>query len=280
MEIIFIGTSEFAAIILEELIKKNYQPILVITAPDKPVGRKQIIAPPPVKVVANKYNIPVEQSSEIKNLKLKIKNLNPDLGIVASFGQIIPSEILNIPKFGCLNIHPSLLPKYRGPSPIQAAILNGDKETGVTIIKMTEKVDAGPIVSKIKYKITNNKINYPELHNQLAKMGADLLIKTIPLWTKEKIKEKLQDEKKASYTKILKKEDGLINWQDPPEVIERKIRALNPWPGTYTIYHGKMLKILEAEIINNQLIIKRVQLEGKKPMEFKDFFRGHPDFNI
>jgi len=278
LKIIFIGTSQFAAIILDKLCQANLKPVLVITAPDKPVGRKQIITPPPVKLTAEKYGIPISQPKVISNFQFPISK--PDLIVVAAYGQIIPKEILKIPRYGCLNVHPSLLPKYRGPSPIQAAILNGDKETGVTIIKMTEKVDAGPIISNIKYQISNIKINYEILHNKLAELGADLLIKTIPLWIKGKIKEKLQDESKASYTKILTKEDGLINWRDPIEKIERQIRAFNPWPGAYTIYRGKMLKILEADIVNNQLILKKVQLEGKKPMRFEDFLRGHQDFNL
>ena len=278
LKIIFIGTSQFAAIILDKLCQANLKPVLVITAPDKPVGRKQIITPPPAKLTAEKYDIPISQPKVISNFQFPISK--PDLIVVAAYGQIIPKEILKIPRYGCLNVHPSLLPKYRGPSPIQAAILNGDKETGVTIIKMTEKVDAGPIIANIKYQISNIKINYETLHNKLAELGTDLLIKTIPLWIKGKIKEKLQDESKASYTKILTKEDGLINWRDPIEKIERQIRAFNPWPGAYTIYRGKMLKILEADIVNNQLILKKVQLEGKKPMRFEDFLRGHQDFNL
>jgi len=278
LKIIFIGTSQFAAIILDKLCQANLKPVLVITAPDKPVGRKKIITPPPAKLTAEKYGIPISQPKVISNFQFPISK--PDLIVVAAYGQIIPKEILKIPRYGCLNVHPSLLPKYRGPSPIQAAILNGDKETGVTIIKMTEKVDAGPIIANIKYQISNIKINYETLHNKLAELGTDLLIKTIPLWIKGKIKEKLQDESKASYTKILTKEDGLINWRDPIEKIERQIRAFNPWPGAYTIYRGKMLKILEADIVNNQLILKKVQLEGKKPMRFEDFLRGHQDFNL
>jgi len=278
LKIIFIGTPQFAAIILDKLCQANLKPVLVITAPDKPVGRKKIITPPPAKLTAEKYGIPISQPKVISNFQFPISK--PDLIVVAAYGQIIPKEILKIPRYGCLNVHPSLLPKYRGPSPIQAAVLNGDKETGVTIIKMTEKVDAGPIIANIKYQISNIKINYETLHNKLAELGADLLIKTIPLWIKGKIKEKLQDESKASYTKILTKEDGLINWRDPIEKIERQIRAFNPWPGAYTIYRGKMLKILEADIVNNQLILKKVQLEGKKPMRFEDFLRGHQDFNL
>ena len=158
LKIIFIGTSQFAAIILDKLCQANLKPVLVITAPDKPVGRKQIITPPPVKLTAEKYGIPISQPKVISNFQFPISK--PDLIVVAAYGQIIPKEILKIPRYGCLNVHPSLLPKYRGPSPIQAAILNGDKETGVTIIKMTEKVDAGPIISNIKYQISKLIMKY------------------------------------------------------------------------------------------------------------------------
>lgn len=272
MRIVFIGTPKFGAIILEKLIENKFKPVLVITAQDKPVGRKQILTPSTVKIIAQKYNIPVQ------NTIYKIRDTKPDLVVVAAFSQILPKEILTIPKYGCLNVHPSLLPKYRGPSPIQAAILNGDKKTGATIILMDEKMDHGEIVANSEFQITNSKITSEELLKELANLGAKLLVETIPKWVNDKIKLKVQDESRATYTKILKKEDGKINWQKPAEKIERQIRALNPWPGTYTIYKGKRLKILKAEILNNQLVIKEAQLEGKKPMSFEDFLRGHPDF--
>jgi methionyl-tRNA formyltransferase len=282
IKIIFIGTPEFGAIILEELVKNNYQPILVITNPDKLAGRKQVLTSPPVRLAAQKYKIPIEQPERIKNLELRIKNLKPDLVICAAYGQIISKEILEIPKYGCFNIHPSLLPKYRGPSPIQTAILNGDKKTGVTIMLMDEKMDHGPILAKRELKITNPKseITYQELHDKLAEIGAKLLIKTIPDWINGKIKPQTQNEKKATYTKIIKKEDGKIDWKKPAQEIERQIRALNPWPGTFTFIkkRGKKIriKICQAELSkNNQLIIKKLQPESKKPMSFEDFKKGY-----
>ena len=278
LKIVFIGTPEFGAIILKELCNANLKPVLVITAPDKPVGRKQILTPPPVKILAEKYNINIIQPEQILNSKSEILNLNPDLIVVVAFGQILPKEILEIPKYGCLNVHPSLLPKYRGPSPIQSFILNGDKKTGVTIVLMDEKIDHGQILTNSKFQITNPKITYLELHNKLAELGVKLLIETIPKWTRGEIKPRPQNHSKATYTKILKKQDGKIDWQKPVEYIERQVRAFNPWPGTHTIYNGKILKILKAEILKDQLIIKEVQLEGKKPMSFEDFLRGHPSF--
>jgi len=319
LKIVFMGTPEFGAIILEGLIKNNYKPILVVTSPDKPVGRKQILTPSPVKIIAEKNEIPVAQPERILNLKSEILNLNPDLIVVAAYGQILPKEILEIPKYGSLNVHPSLLPKYQGASPIQAAILNGDKETGVTIFLMDEKIDHGKIVSSIKYQVSS-KMTYGELSKKLADLGAELLIKTIPEWVKREIKPVPQDESKATYTKILRKEDGKIDWKKSAEEIERQIRAFESWPGTFTSLKSKILKILKSEVSplqilspakrgegeeeakllrpkkqsgevfltedgklavqtgNGCLIIEKLQLEGGKQLEAKEFLKGHPDF--
>lgn len=303
IKFIFMGTPEFGAIILKWLCQANYKPILVVTSPDKPKGRKQILTPPPVKVVAQKYKIPIAQPERIMNYEFEIKNLKPDLILVVAYGQILPKEVLEIPKYGCLNVHPSLLPKYRGASPIQYAILNGDKETGVTIILMDEKMDQGPILTISKFQITNPKITYLELHNKLAELGAKLLIETIPKWVKGEIKPKSQDESKATYTKILTKKDGKIDWQKSAEEIERQIRAFDPWPGSWTLWEGKRIKILKARVLKNEkksyllgrtlinpqnelcvqcgkdfLIVERLKLEGKREMTSEEFFRGHPNF--
>jgi methionyl-tRNA formyltransferase len=308
-KIIFMGTPEFGAIILERLINGKYKPILVVTAPDKPVGRKQILTPPPVKVVAQKFNIPVVQPEKIGNWKLEIGKLKPDLIVVAAYGQILPKEILEIPRFGCLNLHPSLLPRWRGPSPIQYTILNGDKRAGVTIILMDEKMDHGDIVANSKFKIRNSKITYGELLKDLANLGVKLLIETIPKWVKGKIKPKPQDESKATYTKILKKEDGKIDWGKSAEEIERQIRAFEIWPGSFSFWQKtknkiQRIKILKVKVLKkftnktypigkillgpkNELcvqtgkgflIIEKLQLEGKKEMFSEEFLRGHSDF--
>jgi len=290
-KIIFMGTPGFGAIILEGLIKNNYKPALVITAPDKPVGRKQILTPPLVKIIAQKYKIPVEQPKKVLNYKLQATRMKPDLIIIAAYGEIIPKEILEIPKHGCLNVHPSLLPKYRGPSPIQAVILNGDKETGTTIILIDEKMDHGPIIANRQLPISDPKITTDELSKELAALSIDLLVEIIPKWINGEIKARPQDKSKATYTKIIKKEDGKINWKKSAIEIERQIRAFYPWPGTFTFWKGKRIKILKAEASktapeNNlaikcgkdYLIIKKLQPEGKKPIEINDFLRGHPDF--
>ncbi len=299
MKFIFIGTPEFGEIVLEKLIKSGHKPFLVITAPDKPVGRKQIITPPPVKVVAEKYNIPVAQPEKIKDWQKEIKNLKPDLIILAAFGQIIPKEILDIPTYGCLNVHPSLLPKHRGASPIQYAILNGDGKTGVTIMRMTEKLDTGPILAQRELEIKNPK--FQELYNKLAEMGAELLIENLPKLFSGQLSPQQQDDLKATYTKILKKDDGKIDWSKPAIEIERKIRAFNPEPGVFTNYQGKILKILEADFLNynsekkpgevfltkdkklavqsgqNCLILLKLQIEGGKEILAQDFLSGHKE---
>ena len=316
IKIIFIGTPKFGAIILEGLIKNNYKSILVITAPDKPVGRKKVLTPLEVKLVAQKYKISILQPEKVSNIKGQLSNIKPDLIICAAYGQILPKEILEIPKYGCLNIHPSLLPKYRGASPIQTAILNGDKETGITIYIMDEKMDHGKIVSSIKYprrrtfgslqgKKLLSDIYYEDLEKNLAELSIKLLIETIPKWVKGEIKAKPQDESKASYTKIIKKEDGKIDWSKSAQEIEQQIRAFHPWPASFTFWskNGKNLqmKILEADILkSNQkspigkvilsdkkilvkckkdfLIIKKLQIQGKKPMNSEDFLRGNSAF--
>jgi methionyl-tRNA formyltransferase len=300
-KIVFMGTPEFGAIILEKLIKSGHKPFLVIAGQDKLVGRKQTLTPPPVKITAQNYNIPVVQPEKIINHKSEILNLKPDLIIVAAYGHILPKEILDIPQYGCLNVHPSLLPKYRGPSPIQYAILNGDEKTGVTIMRMTEKLDVGPILAQEEITVSE-KENSQTLHDKLVKMGAELLIQALPKLFAGTITQQPQDDSKATYTKILTKDDGKIDWRKPAKEIERQIRALNPEPGTFTEYKGKNLKILEADVLpiqndkqigevflakdrkltvrtgQNCLILRKLQLEGGKPISSQDFLMGHRDF--
>jgi len=316
MSIIFWGTPDFAAIILEKLIKKNYRPCLIVTAPDKPKGRGYFLFSPAVKRVALKYKIPHLQPSKIKEnkeLKDRITACKPDLFIVAAYGLIIPQEMLDLPAKKAINIHPSLLPKYRGPSPIQTAILNGDEFSGVTLILMTEKMDAGPIIKYEKF-LLGRDFTGQVLSNELANLGADLLIKTLPLWIDGKIKPLPQDELKASYTKIIKKEDGLLDFNKSAEEIEKQIRAFYSWPSVYTKIpvnkkisaqsgsalggKNKILKILEAAVLltgenkkkglvfqkekemaitcsKNSLLLKKIQLEGKKGMDGASFLNGH-----
>jgi len=304
-KIVFMGTPEFGAVILEGLVKGGYRQVLVITSPDKPAGREKIITPPPIKVIAQKYNIPILQPEILTDSKSQIINYKPDLIIVAAFGQILPKEILKIPKYGCLNIHPSLLPRWRGASPIQYAILNGDKETGISIILMTEKLDEGEIIASSEFQITNSKITYPELSKELANLGTKLLLETIPKWLKNEVKPKSQNNSEATYTKALTKEDGKIDWKKPAKYIERKIRAFFPWPGSFCFWDRKQIKILKANVLKETkkcpfglpgktflapddkiavqtgkdfLLIEKLQLEGRKPMSSKEFLRGQLKF--
>jgi methionyl-tRNA formyltransferase len=311
---ILMGTPEFAERIFRKFydsLKDKFEIISVITAQDKPVGRKQILTPPPVKKWATENNLPVLQPDKIRKPEWieKIRELNPDLIILCAYGQIIPQEILDIQKYKALNIHPSLLPCWRGASPIQSVIMNGDKETGACLMIMDAEMDHGPIIKNSKFKIQNSKITYKELENQLIDVASDLLIKTLPDWIEGKITPKPQDHEKATICKLIKKEDGKIDWNKSAEEIERQIRAFTEWPESYTNFDNKILKILEAETENKKtdpstilgegkkigevfldenknlcvqtgngiLILKQVQLEGKKPMSARDFLNGHQE---
>jgi methionyl-tRNA formyltransferase len=303
---ILMGTPEFAEKIFcsfYDVLKDKFEIVAVITAEDKPVGRKQILTPSPVKKWAQENNLPVLQPDKIRKPEWveKIKDLAPDLIILCAYGQIIPQEILDIPKYKALNIHPSLLPKYRGASPIQSIILNGEIETGVCLMIMDAEMDHGPILGISKFKILNPKIGYKELENQLIEISSDLLIKTLPEWIEGKIISQSQDHEKATFCKLIKKEDGKIDWNKSAEEIERQIRAFAEWPESYTSFNGKQLKIIDADIINKKtdneigkvfldenknlcvqtgngiLIVKQLQLEGKKPMPARDFLNGHPE---
>jgi len=272
LKFLFFGTGDFAVKILDILHQNNLIPELIITTPDKPKGRNLKLQPPPVKLWAEKNNIPY--TTDYSRL-----TTDYNLFIIADYGKIIPKKILDIPKYGALNIHPSLLPKFRGPSPIQSFILSGEKETGVTIILMDEQVDHGPIVaiSSLKPQISN--LYYKELEEKLAELGGELLIKIIPDWIDGKIKLQEQKHSQATFTEKIAKEDGLINAGDLPEIIERKVRAFTPWPGAYSFADDKRIIITETELKNGKLAIKRIKPEGKNEMSFEDFLRGHPYFS-
>ena len=306
--IIFIGNPEFSSIVLDKFCENGLEPVLVVTAPDKPVGRKMVLTSPPVKVTAQKYKIPLLQAEKIITTGGDLKNYNPDLIIVAAFGKILPKEILEIPKYGCLNVHPSLLPKLRGASPIQSAILNGEEKTGVTIILMTEKMDQGPIICSESYQIKPDAI-YKDLEKNLAELSAKLLLRYIPKFIQGKTKATPQNETKATYTDVLTKEDGAIDWRKAATHIERQVRAYNPWPGAFCQFQetgkSKKMKVLKSNILvqtkhgpfgpvgktflapddkiavqtgKDFLIITMLQPEGRKPMSSAEFLRGHWDF--
>lgn len=239
-EIIFWGTPEFAVGALEALILNKFNVVAVVTNPDEPVGRKQILTSPPVKILAKKHKIPVFQPENLKDENFKKELPEAELYIVAAYGKIIPKNILEMPEYGALNIHPSLLPRWRGPSPIQYTILNGDEKAGVTLMKMDERMDHGPILAvkllKSDFNSSLLKSDFRTLHDKLTKLGAELLIEALPKYLNGEITPMSQDDAKATYSKILKKDDGRIDWSRKAVELERMVRALNPWPGTWTIW--------------------------------------------
>ncbi len=252
LRVIFMGTPDFALEGLNRLAQAtDFKIVGVYTQADKPVGRAQTITPPPVKVMAKKYGFKIIQPAKIKTEIETIRDLKPDLIVVIAYGKIIPQAILDLPTYGCINVHASLLPKYRGASCLTAPILNGDSETGVTIMKMDAGLDTGGILRQAEMKL-DGRANLETVHDALSALGADLLVPTLRDYVAGKIKPQAQDETQASYVKIIKKEDGRIDWTKPATEIERMIRAYNPWPGTYTEQSEKILKIIEAtpEILN------------------------------
>mgnify|MGYP001612716556 CR=1 FL=1 len=212
-------------------------------------------------------------------LEIALEAKDADLGVIAYYGKIIPKTVLELPKYGFLNAHPSLLPRWRGPSPVQSAILAGDKRTGVTIHIATEKPDAGPILVQKEIQI-EPKDTCLSLTGKLANEGAALLVPTIEKWLSGEIKPQKQDESCATYTKLLKKKDGEIDWSKPADYIEKMVRAYDPWPGAFTKFKNKILKIKKVEVIDGKLQILIVQPEGKKEMTWEAFLRGHKDATL
>jgi methionyl-tRNA formyltransferase len=300
IKIIYMGTPDFALFPLKALIEHpRFEILSVVTQEDKKVGRKQIMTPPPIKVLAQEANIPVLQPVNVKDsefIKL-LENLKPDFIVTAAYGKILPKEILEIPKYSAINIHGSLLPKYRGASPIQQALLNGDKETGITIMQMSEEMDKGDIYLMKRLEIGKDD-DLKTLAHKLSLTGAILLPFSLIDIALGSITPIPQEESKASYCTKIKKEDGEINWgKETSEQILNKIRAFSIWPNCHTFLEGKQFKILKAyeedgklkpgeiEVIDETkisvgtkkglIIPKEVQIEGKKPMQIEEFLRGY-----
>lgn len=295
-KVVFMGTPEYSVPVLKELIN-NYNVIGVVTQPDKEVGRGHELEYSPIKKIALENNIKVVQPIKVRNEFEVVTEMNPDIIVTCAYGQIIPKEILECPKYGCINVHASLLPKYRGGAPIHRAIINGEKETGITIMYMAEGMDDGDIIAQEKVTIRSDE-TVGELHDELSSLGAKLLIKTLPSifdGTNDRIK---QDESKVTFAKIIKKEDEVIDFDDASTNIYNKIRGLNPFPGAYTILDNKRVKIYKARIDNNNskekpgtiidvlkdgfvvktkdgsIIIEELKMEGKKKMTSKEFLNG------
>ena len=302
MKTVFMWTPDFAVPPLHALIEAGYEVAAVVTQPDKPKGRGKTLLPTPVKEEALMHEIPVYQPQRVrKNPEFleTLKEIDPDIIIVAAFGQIIPKEILELPKFGCINIHASLLPKYRGAAPIQQAVIDGEKESGVTIMQMGEGLDTGDMISKIIIPLAPDETG-GSLFGKLAQAGAELLIKTLPSieqGTAER--EKQPEESPTPYAAMITKQMGLMNFSKPAEELERLVRGMNPWPSAYTFINGKTLKVWKCKVSGEQtdaipgtvfltdkegihvacekgtLILTEVQLEGKKRMDTEAFLRGY-----
>ncbi len=267
---IFLGTPDLAVYVLEELEKKDYLPSLVITAPDMKIGRGNIFDAPPVKKWGYAHKIPTLQPEKIDAKLLNtLRKEKYDVFILAAYGKILPKELIDMPTYGILNVHPSLLPRLRGPSPIRSAILNNERETGTSIIVLDEKMDHGKIVAQESIEMTNWPPFLPNLEEKLFRIGGKLLVKILPDYINEKITPKIQDENKVTFCKKIKKEDGLVDLlKDNPKDIWVKYRALYGWPGIYFMQNGKRIKITEAEFQNENFIIKKVIPEGKKEMKY------------
>ena len=284
MKYIFFGTPRFAAIVLERLVNFGLIPEAVVCNPDEPVGRKKILTAPPVKILAEKHGIKVFQPEKLSEIKNELIKIGADVFVVAAYNKIISEEIINIPELKTIGVHPSLLPKYRGPSPIQTAILNGDKKTGVDLFLVDKEIDHGQILASVKCEISE-KDNYETMEAKLAGLGAELLIENLPKYFSEKLKAAAQDHSKATLTKKFSTEDGKVDLEkDPVETVFNKIKALNPDPGVFTFVktnppaggrREKRVKLLEANLKNGKLELLKVQPEGKKPMSYQDFLRGN-----
>jgi methionyl-tRNA formyltransferase len=305
MKIVFMGTPDYAVSALEAVIQAGHEVSAVVTQPDKPKGRGKGIQMTPVKQCALKYGIPVFQPVKVKEPEAveRLRGYGAEIFVVAAFGQILSEEILTMPKYGCVNIHASLLPKYRGASPIQWAVINGETETGITIMQMAKGIDTGDILMKRAVPI-DRKETGESLHDKLCAAGAELIVEALPEIENGNLKPEKQNEEDATYVTVLQKSLGRIDWSGDAAFIDRLVRGLNPWPSAYTVYQGRTLKIWECEpedgfsdgtdsgtagciekvakdafyVRTGKGLLKvlQVQLEGKKRMQVKDFLLGYP----
>ena len=304
LPVVFMGTPDFAVPILESLIHGPYDVVAVYTQSDKPTGRRQRLSPPPVKELAIKYKIPVIQPKTLKSAEVvgELASFKPELIVVAAFGHILPPEVLSLPRFACLNVHPSLLPQHRGPSPVVNTLLCGELLTGVTIMLMNEGLDSGPILAQEKVGISSMDTT-GTLTARLAHVGAELLMETLPKWLAGKLEPKPQDESQVTYSRLITSKDGEIDWHLPAVELWQRVRAFNPWPSCYTWWQGKRLKIHKATLLSEPakgeigkvvalreppkvgvvtgegiLGLCQIQLEGKREIPIADFVRGRRDF--
>ncbi len=302
MKIVFMGTPDFSVPSLNSLINAGHEVVLCVTQPDRERGRGKKVSFSPVKECAISHNIPVLQPEKIKDPEAvdELRKYEADVFIVVAFGQILPKEVLEMPRFGCINVHASLLPKYRGAAPIQWAILNGDKETGITIMQMGEGLDDGDILSQRRVDIEKEETG-GSLFDKLSVIGGELLTETLVKVFNGEIKPEKQDEERATKVTMIRKDMGHINFEDPAVKIERQVRGLYPWPSAYTKINGKGVKVFLSEALNENregkepgevikadrdgfliqtgsgiLSLKELQPEGKKRMNYSDFLNGNP----
>ena len=307
--IVFMGTASFSLAVLQMLLENQYHVVGVVTQPDRYVGRKKVLTMPDVKVEALKYDIPVIQPVRIKEDYQAILDLQPDLIITAAYGQIIPQALLDAPRLGCVNVHASLLPLYRGGAPVHQAIIDGQEKTGVTIMYMVKKMDAGDIISQKETPILQDD-TVGILYDRLSDLGAKLLKETLPDILKGTNQRIPQDESLVTYAPTLSREDERIDWNLSAKQVYNKVRGTNPWPGSYTTYQGKTVKIWAGQVhqcenamkhhahqdngtivkifkdaigvkVNDGVyLITELQLEGKKRMSVKDYLNGHCIFEV
>ena len=305
MRIIFMGTPEFAVPSLEHLVLNQYQVVAVYTQPDKLVGRGRHLAPPPVKRAALDWNLPVIQPLSLKKAEVveQLAGFHPDVIVVAAFGQILPSSLLDLPPYGCINIHPSLLPRFRGASPVVAAILAGDEFTGVSIMLLDRGLDTGPVLARTQIPIAASDTT-GSLTAKLSQIAGGLLQEVLVCWPGGELVPQPQNEAEATYSPQISKEEGEIDWHLPAVDIWRRVRAFQPWPGCYTRWQGRRLEIIEAvpmsaesalnagEVVatgeteavfgvctgDGILGVLKVQLEGKRAMTAAEFLRGQRQF--
>lgn len=297
MKIIFMGTPDFAVPSLKALIDSEHEVIAVVAQPDKPKGRGRKLAPPPTKVLADQHNIPILQPEKVRTEEFfsQLQGLSPDLICVTAYGKIIPKNILELPKHGCINVHASLLPKYRGAAPINWAIVRGEKQTGITTMLMDEGMDTGDMLLKKEIQIQDED-DAGSLSEKLSQLGGALLLETISDLEQGSLSPSKQDESQATYAPILKKSDGEIKWEKPALELWNLIRGMNPWPGTFTKLENKSLKIYKSKLADGEgssgevldsdpgtlrvstgegaLEILELQLEGSKKMDTKSFLSG------
>ena len=295
------GTPEFGVPTLEHLAGSGFRMVGVYTQPDRPSGRGKKTRKSPVKVMAEAHGLPVFQRETLstQDARAEMESLKPDVAVVAAYGLILPKWTLDLPTYGVLNVHPSLLPRHRGPAPVANAILEGDEKTGVTVMKVEPRVDSGPILRSVSVEI-GPRDTTGALTKGLAEIGGRLLVETLRDWVRDMIEPIVQDEALATYSRKASRGDGEINWGLPAVEIDRRIRAYDPWPGSFTTWMGRRLKVLEAEPFEGgvgdpgmvmkgrggvvvqtgcgQLALRRVQPEGSRGMDIGAFILGRPEF--